>query len=144
MTFGKLYTFEVSVLSHCCSPSSWTSVADVSGFQGNSRSTAILAVAKAYDIDLEVVETVPEKGVPTEYLKINPLGKVPSFEGSDGYILTEAIAIAIYSMCYPPLSEPIGYAIFPPSSAVMKKFSIFQLSLSETMLCGPHFFTSEL
>ena len=31
-----------------------------------------------------------------DYLKINKLGKVPSFVGADGYELTEAVAIAIY------------------------------------------------
>ena len=69
--------------------------------QDNPRSTAIRAVAKANKLDLEFVDTEPAKGVPTEYLKINPLGKIPSFEGADGYVLTEAIAIAIYSTCNP-------------------------------------------
>ncbi|MCJ1282992.1 hypothetical protein MMC26_002319 [Xylographa opegraphella] len=73
MSFGKLYTYN-----------------------DNPRSTAIRAVAKANKLDLEIVETEPAKGVPAEYLKINPLGKIPSFEGADGYVLTEAIAIAIY------------------------------------------------
>ena len=35
--------------------------------------------------------------VSAEYLKINKLGKVPTFVGADGYTLHEAIAIAIYS-----------------------------------------------
>jgi len=73
MAFGKLYSYST-----------------------NARTIAILAVAKANNVDLEIVETEPAKGVPTEYLKINHLGKVPSFEGANGYILTEAIAIAIY------------------------------------------------
>jgi len=30
-------------------------------------------------------------------LKFNPLGQVPTFVGADGYVLHEAIAIAIYS-----------------------------------------------
>ena len=69
--------------------------------KGNPRSIAIRAVAKANKLELEIVDTVPANGVPAEYLKLNPLGKVPSFEGADGYVLTEAIAIAIYSTCYP-------------------------------------------
>jgi elongation factor 1-gamma len=73
MAFGKLYTYP-----------------------GNPRSTAIRAVAKANNIELEVVETEPAKGVPEEYLKINKLGKVPTFVGEDGFTLHEAIAIAIY------------------------------------------------
>merc|ERR1712230_60831 len=71
--FGKLYTYP-----------------------GNPRSTAIRAVAKANNVDIEIVETEPAKGVSAEYLKINKLGKVPTFVGADGYTLHETIAIAIY------------------------------------------------
>jgi elongation factor 1-gamma len=71
--FGKLYTYP-----------------------GNPRSTAILAVAKANNVEVEVVETEPGKGLSDEYLKLNKLGKVPTFVGSDGYTIHEAIAIAIY------------------------------------------------
>ncbi|KAL9610327.1 MAG: hypothetical protein Q9167_004958 [Letrouitia subvulpina] len=73
MSFGKLYTYV-----------------------GNARSTAIRAVAEANKLDIELVETHPAKGVSTDYLKINHLGRIPSFVGSDGYVLTESIAIAIY------------------------------------------------
>ncbi|KAF3760200.1 putative translation elongation factor eEF-1, gamma chain [Cryphonectria parasitica EP155] len=73
MAFGKLYTYEQ-----------------------NPRSTAIRAVAKANDLDLEIVEVNTEKPTP-EYLKLNKLGKVPTFEGQDGYTLYECMAIAIYS-----------------------------------------------
>ncbi|KAL8953238.1 MAG: hypothetical protein Q9222_000891 [Ikaeria aurantiellina] len=73
MVFGKLYTYD-----------------------GNARSPAIIAVAKANKLDLEIVETVPANGVSQDYLKINHLGKIPSFVGADGYTLTECIAIAIY------------------------------------------------
>lgn len=55
-----------------------------------------MAVAKANNLKLDVVHTEPAKGVSEDYRKINKLGKVPSFEGSDGYILTECVAIAIY------------------------------------------------
>jgi len=44
---------------------------------------------------LDVVEVDTTK--PTaEFLKLNPLAKVPTFVGSDGYVLTECMAIAIY------------------------------------------------
>ena len=69
--------------------------------QGNPRTTSLLAVAKANNIDLEVVHTEPAKGVSDDYRKLNKLGKVPTFEGKDGYILSECIAIAIYRE--PPL-----------------------------------------
>ncbi len=54
-------------------------------------------VAKASNVDLEIVTTEPWKDLPTEYLKLNKLGKIPTFEGGDGYVLTESMAIAIYS-----------------------------------------------
>lgn len=74
MVFGKLYTRE-----------------------GNPRSIAIKAVAKANKLDIEEVETDSRKGpLPKEYYKINKLGRIPSFVGADGYELTESIAIAIY------------------------------------------------
>ncbi|KFY21400.1 hypothetical protein V493_07447 [Pseudogymnoascus sp. VKM F-4281 (FW-2241)] len=73
MAFGKLYTSE-----------------------GNPRSTAIKAVALANNIELEIVNEDPREGVSEEYLKVNPLGKVPTFVGTDGFVLSECIAIAIY------------------------------------------------
>ncbi|KZF22656.1 eEF1-gamma domain-containing protein [Xylona heveae TC161] len=73
MSFGKLYTFD-----------------------GNARSTVLRAVAKANNLDIEVVTTKPAGGVSAEYLKLNPLGKIPTFQGADGFVLTEVLAIAIY------------------------------------------------
>ncbi|OTA61181.1 eEF1-gamma domain-containing protein [Hypoxylon sp. EC38] len=70
--FGKIYTKEL-----------------------NPRTTAILAVAKANGLDLDIVEVDTAKPTP-EFLKVNPLSKVPAFVGSDGFVLTECIAIAIY------------------------------------------------
>jgi len=40
--------------------------------------------------------TSPEQGISTEYLKLNKLGKVPTFEGADGFVLSECVAIAVY------------------------------------------------
>ncbi|KAL2268543.1 hypothetical protein VTJ83DRAFT_3389 [Remersonia thermophila] len=72
MAFGKLYSYP-----------------------GNPRSTAIRAVAKANNLELEEVEVTPSQ--PTEdFKKANPLAKVPTFVGADGYVLTECIAIAVY------------------------------------------------
>jgi elongation factor 1-gamma len=64
--------------------------------QNNPRSTAIRAVAKANDLELDIVEVDTTKPNP-EYLKLNKLGKVPTFEGADGFVLYECVAIAIYS-----------------------------------------------
>jgi len=63
--------------------------------QGNPRSPAILAVAKANNLDLELVN-VDLDNKPADYLKINKLGLVPTLVASDGYVLSECIAIAIY------------------------------------------------
>jgi glutathione S-transferase len=46
---------------------------------------------------------VPANGPSTEYLKLNKLGKVPTFEGADGFVLSETIAIAVYRTSFPPL-----------------------------------------
>ncbi|KAL7267849.1 elongation factor EF-1 gamma subunit [Rhizina undulata] len=73
MSFGKIYTYPQ-----------------------NPRTTALLAVAKENNLDIEIVHEEPGKGVSAEYLKINPLGKVPTFQGADGFVLSECIAIAIY------------------------------------------------
>lgn len=72
--------------------------------QNNPRSTAIRAVAKANDLQLDIVEVDTTKPTP-EYLKLNKLGKVPTFEGEDGYVLYECVAIAIYSRSS-PLTPP--------------------------------------
>ncbi|KIW26889.1 uncharacterized protein PV07_06682 [Cladophialophora immunda] len=72
MSFGKLY-----------------------GYKENARSTALLAVAKENNLDIELVETRTPVTDP-EYRKLNPLSRIPTFVGSNGFILTESIAIAIY------------------------------------------------
>ena len=64
--------------------------------QGNPRSIVQLAIAKANNLELETVE-VPQPPA-ADYHKVNSLGKIPSFEGADGFILSETIAIAIYRM----------------------------------------------
>lgn len=69
--------------------------------QGNARSTVLLVLAKACNLDIELVETfVPNKD--PEYRKLNPLSRVPTFVGPNGFVLTESIAIALYCMRPPP------------------------------------------
>ena len=58
-------------------------------------------MAKENKLDIELVRTKPDEGVSTEYLKLNKLGKIPTFEGADGYVLSECIAIAVY--CKSPI-----------------------------------------
>ncbi|PIG87169.1 elongation factor 1 gamma domain-containing protein, partial [Aspergillus arachidicola] len=66
----------------------------------NGRTIAALVAAKANDVELELVQTEAnanaEFNKSAEYTKISPLGKVPAFEGANGYTLSEAIAIAVY------------------------------------------------
>ena len=98
--------------------------------QGNPRTTAILAVANANNLKLEVVHTEPAKGVSDDYRKLNKLGQVPTFEGTDGYLLTECIAIAIYSTYWHCLRT---------QSKRMNIIHHFQLSLSEKTMLRPVF-----
>jgi glutathione S-transferase len=83
MSFGKLY-----------------------GFGDNARSVVNLVVAKENKLDIELVDTRPPD-VSVDYLKLNPMGKVPTFVSSNGFILTESMAIAIY--CKLPLPQPHHY-----------------------------------
>ena len=83
-------------------------------------------MAKANKLDLEIVDTDISKGpLSTEYLKLNKLGRIPSFVGSDGYELTESIAIAIYSTS--------RFALYGPTFTIIydEKYYHLQLSLSE-------------
>ncbi|PLB33576.1 putative translation elongation factor eEF-1 subunit gamma [Aspergillus candidus] len=77
MAFGKLY-----------------------GLPDNPRTIAILVAAKSNDVDLELVKTEADSTAAfnksAEFTKLSPLGKVPAFEGANGYTLSEAIAIAVY------------------------------------------------
>ncbi|KAJ5986708.1 hypothetical protein N7451_011073 [Penicillium sp. IBT 35674x] len=75
MSFGKLY-----------------------GLPENGRTLSILVAAKHNDLDIELVQTQPNASAnaSAEYRKVQPLGKIPAFEGANGFNLSEAIAIAIY------------------------------------------------
>lgn len=58
-------------------------------------------MAHAVGFDIEVVETNPQDGLSEEYLKLNRLGKTPTFVSSDGTVLTECMAIALHGMSHP-------------------------------------------
>ncbi|EAW19780.1 glutathione S-transferase psoE [Aspergillus fischeri NRRL 181] len=70
MVFGTLYTFP--------------------GDQ--CRTIAIKAVAKANGLDLDIRESPRTP----DHLSISKLGKVPAFQGTDGFKLFECMAIALY------------------------------------------------
>ena len=71
-----------------------------------------MAVAKENGLEIEIVHEEPAKGVSAEYFKINPLGKVPTFQGDDGFVLSECIAIAIYRECCVLLMCCLGDGLF--------------------------------
>lgn len=73
MSFGKLYTKS-----------------------DNTRCETIKLIAKANNLDIEIVQTETGANAPADYLKYNRLGKIPTFVGADGFVLSECIAIAIY------------------------------------------------
>ncbi|VUC27977.1 unnamed protein product [Clonostachys rosea] len=61
----------------------------------NSRSIAIKVIAKAHKLELNMVYA--ELGNPSiEHLEVNKLGKIPTFVGEGGFVLSECIAVALY------------------------------------------------
>ncbi|KAI9847153.1 MAG: hypothetical protein M1837_003015 [Sclerophora amabilis] len=85
MSFGKLYTYK-----------------------GGPRAIGIFAIAKSIGLDLEEIVFQPANGVPEEYRKLNKLGKTPTFVGTDGLILTECAAIALYITRQDPETTLLG------------------------------------
>ncbi|KAG9613055.1 elongation factor 1 gamma, partial [Aureobasidium melanogenum] len=77
-------------------------------YKGGPRSIGILAVAHAVGFDIKVVETNPQDGLSKEYLKLNRLGKTPTFVSSDGTVLTECMAIALHVASQDPESRMLG------------------------------------
>ncbi|KAE8375465.1 glutathione S-transferase [Aspergillus bertholletiae] len=65
-------------------------------YKRSPRALGILAVAKSIGLELEEVEVQPANFVPDYYWALNPLGKTPTFVGSDGLVLTECMAIALH------------------------------------------------
>ncbi|CAI7602001.1 unnamed protein product [Penicillium viridicatum] len=57
------------------------------------RTIAIKAVAKHNGLDLDICE-MPRT---PDHLSISKLGKIPAFQGADGFKLFECMAIALYS-----------------------------------------------
>lgn len=56
-------------------------------------------MAKANNLKLDIVTITSSQDAPDYYRKLNRLAKVPTFVSSDGgFVLSECIAIALYSM----------------------------------------------
>ncbi|PPJ56047.1 hypothetical protein CBER1_03406 [Cercospora berteroae] len=62
----------------------------------NPRTPAILAVAKSYGLDLETKTIISAEDASEDYLDLNPLGKIPTFVGANGFVVSECIAVALY------------------------------------------------
>ncbi|KAI1823363.1 hypothetical protein F4861DRAFT_510827 [Xylaria intraflava] len=62
----------------------------------NPRTTVILALAKANGLELETVLVDEKDPGASGLLEHNKLGKIPTFVGNDGYVLSETMAIAVY------------------------------------------------
>ena len=58
-----------------------------------------MAIVEYNNLEVELVPTKIREEVTAEYLKLNRLGKIPTFEGADGFVLTESIAITVYCTC---------------------------------------------
>lgn len=73
------------------------SIGKIYGPPEGAKVLRIVAAAKANGLDVEVVPTAPrtDSGKP-EFLAKFPMGKVPAFEGADGFLLSESRAIAWY------------------------------------------------
>ena len=95
------------------------SIGKLYGQSANPRVLRSVAAAKVNGLDVEVVETAPVADThKPEFLAKFPTGKVPAFEGPDGFLLSESRAIVEYSTLKKNAGQ-VGYR--------MRKF---QLSLT--------------
>lgn len=74
------------------------SIGKLYGTPGSPKVMRVMAAAKINGLELELVTTKPvEDSHKPEFLAKFPQGKVPAFEGSDGFLLTESRSILRYS-----------------------------------------------
>lgn len=73
-------------------------ISNANYIQPTPRAFAILAIARANNLELDIIYAEKEhKENYAKLLEYNPLGQVPVFVGADGMVLTECIPIAMYS-----------------------------------------------
>ncbi|WPH04796.1 elongation factor 1 gamma [Acrodontium crateriforme] len=77
-------------------------------YKGGPRSIGILAVAHAIGLEIDCVETNPQNGLSDEYMRLNKLGKTPTFVAADGTVLTECMAICLYVASQDPEARLLG------------------------------------
>lgn len=73
------------------------------------------------------------KNTSAEYRKIQPLGKIPAFEGANGFNLSEVIAIAIYGT----LMTTVLFGFFIFFSFAIQQFPAVRLSLHDEIYSYP-------
>ncbi|KAF1960494.1 glutathione S-transferase [Byssothecium circinans] len=75
----------------------------------NPRSFGIITVAKTLGVELDIVYIDRNKEEDQKTLqKLNPLNQVPVFVGSDGFVLTECVVIALYITSQHPETTLLG------------------------------------
>lgn len=73
------------------------SIGKIYGAPAAAKVTRVVAAANVNGLELEVVPTLPiQDSHKPEFLAKFPLGKVPTFEGTDGVTLTESRTILKY------------------------------------------------
>ncbi|KAL9932542.1 hypothetical protein V8E36_008659 [Tilletia maclaganii] len=74
------------------------SIGTLYGATFQKKTLRVLAIAKYNGLDLELKQVNPLDGSASkpEYTSKFPFGKIPGFEGSDGFLLSESRAIARY------------------------------------------------
>ena len=73
------------------------SIGKIYGAPTIGKVTRVVAAANVNGLELEVVPTIPvQDSHKPEFLARFPLGKVPTFEGADGLVLTESRTILKY------------------------------------------------
>jgi len=83
---GKIYTYE--------------------GHSGGNKARVVAAIA-GLELTLQETKTPVDNKTP-EYLAKFPIGKIPAFEGADGFLLVESTAIAKYVASLAPNSGLLG------------------------------------
>lgn len=86
-------------------------------------------------MELELVKTEANSTAAfnqsAEYTKLNPTGKIPAFEGANGFVLSEAIALAVYGTLYNKNIHSLAYSVLAARLSYDECIIIFKLSLSE-------------
>ncbi|KAI0525954.1 glutathione S-transferase [Xylaria bambusicola] len=91
----------------------------------NPRATRVMIIAEMNGLEIEIPPfTIGETNKSAEFLAKFPLGKVPAFEGNDGFLLTESIAIASYvAQAGPKADQLLGRDA--KSQALIKQWASF-------------------